>query len=221
MNNLLEGLRTALFPHRCVACGVALGQSSLAFCEPCAVSLLVPPPGLLRLPGGGLVPVRGLWLYGGALRDALVRMKHQPSSYVAVRLGELMVQVSPRPPFPGGLLVPVPGLPLHNLARGFAPTQLLGRRLALAWGWDLAPVLAMRGLGRSQAGRGGGQRRGQRRLRPGRRAGALVEGRRVLLLDDVATTGATLREGAGLLLEAGATSVQALVLAVVEPLPWG
>jgi predicted amidophosphoribosyltransferase len=221
MNNLLEGLRTALFPHRCLACGVALGASAPAFCGPCAVSLLVAPPGLLCLNGGALVPARGLWLYGGALRDALVRMKHQPSSYVAVRLGELLVQASPRAPSPEGLVVPVPGLPWHNLRRGFAPTLLLGRQLAQAWGWELAPALAMRGLGHSQAGRGGDQRRDRRRLRWGRRTRAWVEGRRVLLLDDVATTGATLREGAGLLLEAGAASVQALVLAVVEPLPWG
>jgi predicted amidophosphoribosyltransferase len=184
------------------------------------VTLLTPAPGLLRLAKGRLVAARALWLYGGAVRDALVRMKHQPSPAVVAQLAELLALECPTPPRPQGLLVPVPSLPLHWLTRGFSPPQELARRLSRCWGWKLAPALAMRGLGHGQAGRGGAARRRGQRLRLKGAGARQVEGRHLVLLDDVATTGATLREGATLLLDAGAASVQALVLAVVEPLPW-
>ena len=67
-------------------------------------------------------------------------------------------------------------------------------------------------VGRSRAGR---QRNvtGAFAVKPGRRGA--IEGRRVLLVDDVLTTGATLAACAKALRRAGATGVDALVLARV------
>jgi ComF family protein len=168
--------------------------------------------------------------YGEALAEALVRMKHGRRRHLGRRLARLLVQplaeALVRGAFePTDAVVPVP-LHAHKLrTRGFNQSLELAR-------WALV------GLARTPAlAPPGGLPRLERhllhRVRETRELGhagpaarfaevagaflvsdtARVRGRRVLVVDDVFTTGATFNECADALLRAGAAGVDVLALA--------
>ena len=110
---------------------------------------------------------------------------------------------------------PIPLRWQRQLGRGFNQSLLLGQALARRFGWTLEPAwLSRHGDGRSQKTLG-------RSARLALTAGVFearpqVAGRRVLLVDDVCTTGATLRAACDALVSAGAAEVVAWVCAVVR-----
>jgi len=115
---------------------------------------------------------------------------------------------------PGRVLIPVPTTGRRRGERGFDQGELLAREVERASG---VPALA---LLRQTAGDGQRGRSRSRRLEAqGRfalRSASLVRGLAVLLVDDVATTGATLRDCAATLERAGARVEGALVIARAE-----
>ena len=111
-------------------------------------------------------------------------------------------------------VVPMPSGATALAARGFNQSLLLARRVARRLGVPLLDE-ALRRVREAPA-----QKSLQAAARAANLAGAFagqdaVAGRRVLLVDDVMTTGATLREAAWSLKEAGAASVAGLVVARV------
>lgn len=118
---------------------------------------------------------------------------------------------------PGGLLVPVPAHPGRLRRRGFDPALLLARSLAARAGVPYADALRRDGMtGPGQRGAGRAERLGGERL--GIAARGALSGR-VVLVDDVWTTGATLQACALTLYGAGATSVDAIAYARVLDRP--
>jgi ComF family protein len=116
------------------------------------------------------------------------------------------------------LIAPVPLHRWRLFRRRYNQAGLLAQALGRVADCPVAPDLLVRR--RSTPSQGGLGRAGRRRnvagafaLRPGREA--RVRGRRILLIDDVHTTGATLGECARVLRRAGAASVDALTLARV------
>ena len=115
-------------------------------------------------------------------------------------------------------LLPVPASDTRLRERGFDHTQLLAASL-LAQCDSALPLLTRtvqrQHIAQSQHASTRAQRlrqlRGAFTLQPGQQAA--IEGRRLILLDDVMTTGATLNALADCLLHAGAASVSAVVLA--------
>jgi ComF family protein len=156
------------------------------------------------------LPVLALGAYRAGLRRAILSLKYGRRD-VAVALGALMAErAAPLLP-PGRILVPVPTTRARRAERGFDQGSLLAEALGRASG---LPVLALlrQTAGDAQRGRS----RAERLEAWGRFActsASLAEGSGVLLVDDVVTTGVTLRDCARALREAGAMPAGAVVAA--------
>jgi ComF family protein len=155
------------------------------------------------------------------MRDAIHELKYSGRTVLATPLGRLLAEAGPEV-VPVALdewadaLVPVPLHPARLAERGFNQAELLLAPCRSAWG---LPVLG-HALVRTRAtlpqtdldaeARRANVRDAFRVRRP-----AEVAGRRLLLVDDVLTTGATAGSAARALRAAGATAVGVLALARV------
>lgn len=111
------------------------------------------------------------------------------------------------------------GMPMHwrkQWERGFNQAELLARPIARRYGLKLSTNLRRVRYTRAQAGLTETERRDNLKGSFGIRKPEQVRGKRVLLVDDVFTTGATLRAAARALKDAGALHVAAVTLARVD-----
>ena len=109
---------------------------------------------------------------------------------------------------PFDILTWVPVSPLRRITRGYDQAQLLAEAVSLELGMMPACTLRKVRHNRAQSGISGQARRranvlGAYKLNPGQE----LRGKRILILDDVITTGATAGECARVLLTAGAKEV--------------
>lgn len=192
-------------PSRCAACEERVGPR-VVFCRGCAPS--VSP----ATEGRGAS--HAVFEYGGAVATAIVRFKYAGRSDLAARFGQLMAQRAASLDGLVDIVVPVPLHPRRVVERGFDQAALLAGPVAR--GLSIAHV--PRALVRVRETPP--QASLDREARAANVAAAFqcpqprrIEGRRVLLVDDVRTTGATLASCAEALWRAGARGVVALVLA--------
>jgi ComF family protein len=160
---------------------------------------------------------RACGAYEGALRASILRLKHQP--YLGRKLRDQLVKIQSQEPLcTATLIVPVPLHPERQKSRGFNQASLIGRELSLATTLPLNEVSLQR-TSQANRHRAGMDAKGRRETvvdafrvaHP-----ALIAGERVLLVDDVFTTGATVSSCAKTLLDAGAAEV--FVLTIARPL---
>ena len=203
-SDLLKRLLDLVFPDRCAACGGAGGL----LCPNC-VARLQPYP--LETPTPGLDSMHVGWIYDQTVRQAIHTLKYRRRRRMAEALGDALATRLAAPP--ADALVPVP-LHAGRLAeRGFNQAEELARRLSQRWG---LPICAT-GLERGRDT--GHQARLNRAERQTNVAGAFVwcgpnaPPARVVLVDDVLTTGATLAACAAGLRAAGTREVRAVALA--------
>lgn len=152
--------------------------------------------------------------YEGPLRELIRLFKYSRVETLAEPLGELLVNALP-PGYPFDVIVPMPMHWYRRWQRGFNQTELLAKPLARLTGIQCQRVLKRVRLGKRQAGLGATERRVNlqrafRIVQPER-----VQGKRVLLIDDVLTTGSTLAAAAAVLKQAGAADVCAATVARV------
>lgn len=157
--------------------------------------------------------IRSVYYFEGALRTAIRRFKYDGITALAQPLGRLMVDYWLTHPLSGDIIVPVP---LHNdrrRRRGFNQAALLAYELSGPAGLPVDDTTLVRYRATaSQVGLDVEARR--KNVEDAFRC--VTHGladRRVLLIDDVCTTGSTLEACAAALREGGATSVSALTLA--------
>jgi ComF family protein len=202
----------------CAGCRSRLAPLPSAACAVCAALLeaFEPPPGYrcgaCRERPPAYERLLALWLYRDPLDAVVQALKFNRLDYLgrhlAVALGDGLGERL------DGFDAVVP-VPLHWrrwLARGYNQAERIARPLAGRLGLPLLPALrrsrptrAQTSLGRT--GRAANLRGAFRVPRPER-----VRGLRLLLVDDVATTGATLDAAAAALLRAGADGVTAVVV---------
>lgn len=207
-------LRPLLFPQGnvCHICGCGLMNRGL-LCPECEARLLkncLSPPQqashALRPLGGCL----SAFAYRGYARLMVHALKYESDTTAAVWLGERMAAaVLSQPSFvKADCVIPVPLHPDREAHRGYNQSQLLAQTLSLGTGIPLRDQVLVRvqntgtQVGRSRSERLHAMRGAFAVAQP-----ALVQGKRVLLADDVLTTGATAIACAEALLWAGASSV--------------
>lgn len=228
---LLETVLSLFLPSRCLACRkVAEGQ---LFCTGCARFLEPAGPWCCRVcgrprPQGADGPclgcirsrppyttLRAAYFYGGPMRDALLAFKHSERVEIGNRLARMLIeQLGPSLPAPPAVVVPVPLHRTRQWDRGYNQAVVLARRVANHMG---APLLSrllkrVRDTG-DQAGKNA-------RERAENVAGAfalssprVVAGRKVILIDDVIASSATVSECARVLARGGAAEVHVRALA--------
>jgi ComF family protein len=156
--------------------------------------------------------------YSGAMRTLVHQFKYADRHDARALFGRWLAESGRELLSGADLIVPVPLARLRLLTRRFNQAAILARELSRRTGRAVAPHALKRTRATpSQVGLTHDQRRrnvaGAFRV-PKNRA-ALVRGRRVLLIDDVITTGATAEACARGLKRAGAAGVDVLVLAMV------
>ena len=220
-------LLDTLYPLECGGCG----SSGKIICNACAEDLpkLVPPfcqvcaaagdfarCGACAENGRRFDGIRAPFRYSGGIRRAILALKYGGIKAAAPQLGDMMGEYLSENPVPGNLLVPVPMHPRRRRERGYNQAELLARRVADRCNLRYEPGLLQRS--RHVDPQAGIRKADQRRTNV---AGSVavgsaedVAGTRIILVDDVATTGSTMEAAADALKRAGAVSVWGLTLAV-------
>jgi ComF family protein len=201
------GVIDLLFPPVCLVCRA----SGPPFCESCREGVR-PVPDLAPPPGVGAV--RSAGSHEGALRSAVLALKFARKTALAAPLAELLAEelARCRLGWRPDLLLPVPIHWLRRLERGFNQSELLAAELGRRAELPVSRALARRRATPPQVGTAGPRRVENVRDAFAVRRRGEVEGRRVVLVDDVWTTGATLAECARTLRAAGAGEVCAVTV---------
>jgi ComF family protein len=240
IQNLSGAVTSVVFPAPCRLCGELLTRASrIPICDDCLSSFIrVPPEGCEICGQPWMVPeesgeksrfchdcceqrfafrcARSFGLYQGALVRAILLLKYERieplGAWFAARLAQVVHTEIER--LGADVVVPVPLHRQRRQERGFNQVDLFGRPLASLLGVPYHPVLLMRSRPRPEKHLlRNGERWEEVRGAFAIRAGGRVDNLRVLLLDDVMTTGATLDACSRALGDAGAESVLALTVA--------
>ncbi|MBU3957155.1 ComF family protein [Patescibacteria group bacterium] len=227
-----------LFPRRCLGCGrrgeyfcqecrqtIKLIENQVCpVCERPAISGRAHPRCQTRYSLDGLTSI---FVYKGIIKEAIGKLKYKFITDLAEELIGLSTKYLP-PGFhsegiprrgqPQALstLIPVPLHPRRQRWRGFNQSELLGKRLAEKFNWQVrTDILARHKHTKPQIKLKGEERkkniRGAFRIKPNCKL--FIMNSKLILFDDVWTTGSTLRECSQVLKRAGAKEVWGLTLA--------
>jgi ComF family protein len=197
---MFRSLSEVLLPASCPGCGAAAEP----ICDACALTLL-PAPALACPPG--LDELAVAFAYEGVARELVAKVKYRNARASVRWLAETMVERLPTRAHID-VVTWAPTTPQHRRARGFDHAELLARAVGRATDLPVRALLT-RLPGPAQTGARRDERKGGPKFRP--RGDA--DGRSILLVDDVVTTGATLTTGAAALRRGGAIAVSGLVAA--------
>ena len=231
-----------LLPPRCLACGGLVGQAH-SLCADCwrGVSFIAPPmcaccgyPFAFEEGGSALCGAclrepppwdraRAAFRYDDRSRALILAFKYRDRIDAAKAFGQWMARAGEELLADADLLAPVPLHWTRLFSRRYNQAALLARSIAKTTGIPVAATALVRR--RRTPPQTGLDRAGRRRNMRGAfavppRQARRLEGRRIVLIDDVRTTGATAGGCVAAFRDAGAASVDVLTLArVVAPRP--
>lgn len=209
-------LMDVLFPPKCVLCGCVLDKGEIDLCRQCRTEAPEHPQGNLKFQF--LDSFASVWYYEGKVRASLLRYKFYGKRSYAKSYGRLLA-MKLRQVYPEGfdLLTWIPTSTMRKFTRGYDQVELIARGVGQELGMEPKKLLKKRRNNPPQSGIEGYAKR---------RANVLgvyqavhpeeITGKRILLLDDILTTGATAGEAARVLLTAGAAEVHCGVIAATR-----
>ena len=208
MSKLLD----LLFPGRCPFC--RRFSKNGAICSACRKELpyVTGKDACISLRGAGRCAAA--LYYEGAVREAVLRYKFGGRRGSAAAFGELVAECAAQyfaGEFDTVTWVPVSRRRLRK--RGYDQAELIAEASARLWDTHAAPLLKKVRETPSQSKKDAAARRANVLGACASQNEENIAGRRILLIDDVRTTGATLSECAGVLRRAGAAEVVCAVLA--------
>ena len=213
---LYHFLMELLFPPKCVLCRKLLKDGEMDLCAGCRVDGPEYPNRKIKLPF--LDSFAAVWYYEGNVRSSLLRYKFHNARVYGVSYGRILAMKLLRE-YPEGfdLLTWVPVSRLRRLRRGYDQVELLAKAVGAELGLPPVPTLKKIRNNRPQS------RMKDPAARKANVLGAYrvletadVTGKRVVLLDDILTTGATAGECARMLRMAGAREVHCAAVAAAR-----
>ena len=201
-----------LFPPKCVLCAKLLKKDETDLCRICRVK--APAYGNTKRKPQFLDSLAAIWYYEGNVRASILRYKFRGRRSYAAAYGRLLaMRVQQEHPEGFDLLTFIPISARRRWKRGYDQVELLARAVGRELGMEPVPALKKVRHNRPQSGISGEAERRANVLGAYRSINREVSGKRVLLLDDILTTGATASEAARVLKTAGAAEVHCAVLA--------
>ena len=204
IGNLLLDL---LYPPKCILCQKLLQSGETDLCRQCREDAPEFHKNKLKFPF--LDSWTAVWYYKENVRESLRRYKFRGMRRYAPSYGRLLAMRLLRE-YPEGfdVLTWVPVSSIRKFSRGFDQVELIARTVGEELGMEPVRLLKKVRHNRPQSGIGGDARRRANVINAYRSVHPeLTAGKRILLLDDIVTTGATAGECARVLLTAGAESI--------------
>ena len=229
LRRVFDSLLDIAFPTRCVGCG----RPHALLCDQCRLSLEYVPAGVCHACGQplghaglcarcarqmpSLTDCFAVAYSTGALRVAIHKLKYSDQSRLAEPLAALLAGWWQDNPLPADVIMPIPLHPRRQRERGYNQAALLAHRLGPAIGVpvDETSLRRVRDT-RPQVGLGSAARR-ENVTGAFQCSDSVLAGQRVLLVDDVTTTGATLEAAGQALRQAGVRAVWGLTVARARP----
>lgn len=214
--SLKDRINVLLFPPKCVLCGHILEKDELDLCKDCRETAPECPVKGTKLPF--LESWLAVWHYEDQVRRSLLRYKFYNKRHYAESYGRILAMKLAREREDAyDLITWVPISRWRRLRRGYDQVELLAQAVCAELEITPVPCLCKIRHNRAQSGIVG---------QAHRRANVLgvyeaveperFRGKRVMLLDDIITTGATVGECARVLLTAGAKEVHCAAVAAVN-----
>lgn len=205
---LLNALLDLLYPKdvTCLCCDRAIAPDAKdGLCGDCALALEELEAQQTEreiLPVPGIAYAAAAYPYTAQARRLVIRLKYQHVRDAAVPLARAMAML---PGEEADLLVPIPTTKKRLRERGYNQAKVLCELIAQETGMTMADALIRTDEHTAQVRLSGQSRR--QNLKGVMKADARVRGKRILVIDDVYTTGSTVQEAARALREMGALSV--------------
>ena len=224
LSQILDPVIDLLFPLSCVVCKRE-GRFLCEGCETTLPRLESPHCSICANPGGAPVcawcaaippafdGIRAPYLLDGPITEMVYGLKYRNLRSWAPGMGRLMATHIESSPDSADLLVPVPLHRRRERDRGYNQSELLAREVSELTAIPLEPEVLSRTRDTPPQISMTSQEDRRRNMEGAFACTASVGGRRVLLVDDVVTTGATMSACARELKAAGAASVWGLALA--------
>ena len=216
MMKLLDELWQLLFPPKCLLCRRVLKDNELDLCRKCRIDSPECTTFRKKLPF--IDSWTAVWYYEDNARRSLLRYKFRGARSYAQGYGRfLAMKLQEAHPDGFDVLTWVPTSFLRRLFRGYDQVELIAQSVGRELGIEPMQLLRKVRHNRPQSGIVGEAKRRANVLGAYRAVNTeFLQGKRIVLLDDIITTGSTAGECARVLLTAGAKEVHCGAMAVAR-----